>query len=83
MSNLSYYTSRGRILFFFFFFGNQLITDKMTNDNQFQVATTSLVLSVPPIFAGNPRGGVEEMLDSMIMRYLLFNAALEAIFQLC
>lgn len=43
---------------------------KMPNDNQFQVATTSLVLSVPPIFAGNPRGGVEEILDSMIMRYL-------------
>ena len=42
----------------------------MVNDSQFQVATTSLVLSVPPIFAGNPRGGVEEMLDSMIMRYL-------------
>ena len=43
----------------------------MFNDNQFKVATTSLVLSVPPIFAGNPRGGVEEILDSMIMRYLL------------
>jgi hypothetical protein len=41
----------------------------MPNDSQFQVATTSLVLSVPPIFAGNPRGGVEEILDSMIMRY--------------
>jgi hypothetical protein len=45
-------------------------TDKMPNDNQFHVATTSLVLSVPPIFAGNPRGGVEEILDSMVMRYL-------------
>ena len=42
----------------------------MANENQFQVATTSLVLSIPPIFAGNPRGGVEEILDSMIMRYL-------------
>ena len=42
----------------------------MPNDNQFQVITTSLVLSVPPMFAGNPRGGVEEILDSMIMRYL-------------
>ena len=42
----------------------------MPNDNQFQVATTSLVLSVPPIFAGNPKGGVEEILDSMVMRYL-------------
>lgn len=41
----------------------------MLNDNQFQVASTSLVLSVPPIFAGNPRGGVEEILDSMVMRY--------------
>ena len=45
-------------------------TDQMPNDNQFQVATASLVLSVAPIFAGNPRGGVEEILDSMIMRYL-------------
>jgi DNA-directed RNA polymerase I subunit RPA43 len=43
----------------------------MPNDDQFQVATTSLVLSVPPIFARNPRGGVEEILDSMVMRYLL------------
>ncbi|KAF8813578.1 hypothetical protein BYT27DRAFT_7180331 [Phlegmacium glaucopus] len=42
----------------------------MSNDNQFLVATTSLVLSVPPIFSGNPKGGVEEMLDSMIMRYV-------------
>ena len=42
----------------------------MPDDIQFKVATTSLVLSVPPIFAGNPRGGVEEILDSMIMRYL-------------
>lgn len=35
---------------------------------EFQTVTASLVVSVPPIFASNPHGGVEEMLDSMIMR---------------
>jgi len=30
----------------------------------------SLVVSIPPVFASNPRAGVEEMLDSMLMRYI-------------
>jgi DNA-directed RNA polymerase I subunit RPA43 len=40
------------------------------SDGEFQVVNASLVLSVPPIFAANPRAGVEELLDSMIMRYI-------------
>lgn len=40
-------------------------------DSEFRVVKSSLVLSVPPVFAANPRAGVEEMLDSMIMRYIL------------
>jgi len=40
------------------------------SDGEFQVVKASLVLSVPPIFAANPRAGVEELLDSMIMRYI-------------
>ena len=35
---------------------------------EFQVVQASLVVSVPPIFANNPHAGVQEMLDSMIMR---------------
>ena len=55
---------------FFFYLVKSVLQNKMSNDNQFQVVTASLVLSVPPIFAGSQRGGAEEMLDSMIMRYL-------------
>ncbi|KAF8161045.1 hypothetical protein B0H34DRAFT_699182 [Crassisporium funariophilum] len=40
------------------------------NISDFQVVKASLVISVPPIFAANPRAGIEEMLDSMIMRYI-------------
>ncbi|RXW13227.1 hypothetical protein EST38_g12626 [Candolleomyces aberdarensis] len=39
-------------------------------DREFQLVTSSMVVSVPPVFAGNPRAGVEEMLDSLIMRYI-------------
>ncbi|KAF8906583.1 hypothetical protein CPB84DRAFT_1770153 [Gymnopilus junonius] len=42
----------------------------MSADAHFQIVNASLVLSVPPVFAANPRAGVEEMLDSMIMRYI-------------
>jgi DNA-directed RNA polymerase I subunit RPA43 len=35
---------------------------------EFQTVKASLVVSVPPIFASNPHAGVQEMLDSMIMR---------------
>ena len=37
-------------------------------DTEFHVVRATLVLSIPPIFASNPRAGVEEMLDSMVMR---------------
>ncbi|KAJ7925219.1 hypothetical protein B0H13DRAFT_1975542 [Mycena leptocephala] len=37
---------------------------------EFQTVKASLVVSVPPIFASNPHAGVQEMLDSMIMRYI-------------
>jgi DNA-directed RNA polymerase I subunit RPA43 len=36
--------------------------------SEFHVINASLVLSIPPVFASDLRAGVEEMLDSMIMR---------------
>lgn len=38
------------------------------SSSEFKVVHASLVVSVPPVFASNPRAGVEEMLDSMVMR---------------
>ncbi|KAJ3571761.1 hypothetical protein NP233_g3536 [Leucocoprinus birnbaumii] len=40
------------------------------SEGEFHVINASLRLSIPPIFANNPRAGVEEMLDSMVMRYI-------------
>lgn len=40
-------------------------------NTEFHVVKASLVLSIPPIFASNTRTGVEEMLDSMVMRSVL------------
>ncbi|KXN90651.1 DNA-directed RNA polymerase I subunit rpa43 [Leucoagaricus sp. SymC.cos] len=40
------------------------------SEGEFHVINASLTLSIPPIFTNNPRGGVEEMLDSMVMRYI-------------
>jgi hypothetical protein len=37
-------------------------------NSEFCVVNASLVLSVPPVFAANPLVGVQEMLDSMVMR---------------
>ncbi|KAF8894143.1 hypothetical protein BD779DRAFT_1505440 [Infundibulicybe gibba] len=39
-------------------------------ETDFQVVRSSLVVSIPPIFASSPRAGVMEMLDSMVMRYI-------------
>ncbi|KAI0769756.1 hypothetical protein BD413DRAFT_556633 [Trametes elegans] len=39
-------------------------------DDAFRVARASLTVPVPPVFAADLRGGVEEMLDSMLMRYI-------------
>lgn len=56
---------------------HDLVSDVSTAKNRdkgkgketaFQVVQSSLVLSISPVFASNPRAGVEEMLDSMIMR---------------
>jgi DNA-directed RNA polymerase I subunit RPA43 len=38
------------------------------NDEEFRVIKTSLVLPISPGFANDPRAGVEEMLDSMVMK---------------
>lgn len=38
-------------------------------DNQFRVVEASIVLSIPPRFAGEPMDGANEMLDSLLMRY--------------
>ncbi|KAG6852231.1 hypothetical protein C0991_001810 [Blastosporella zonata] len=43
---------------------------KEKRDTEFHVVKTSLVVSIAPTFAANPRAGVEEMLDSMVMRYI-------------
>ncbi len=44
--------------------------------SDFRVVNASLVLSVPPVFAANPRAGVQEMLDSMVMRYAFYSRLL-------
>lgn len=40
------------------------------SDEEFVLVQASLVVSIPPVFASNPSQGVEEMLDSMVMRYV-------------
>jgi hypothetical protein len=37
-------------------------------DGEFRSVKASIVLAVPPVFANRLRDGVEEMLDTMIMR---------------
>lgn len=41
-------------------------------DDAFRVVRGTLSVAVPPVFAADLRGGVEEMLDSMLMRYARF-----------
>ena len=36
---------------------------------EFQTITSTLNVSIPPIYAMEPRRGVQEMLDGMLMRY--------------
>ncbi|KAF8530426.1 hypothetical protein BU17DRAFT_27070, partial [Hysterangium stoloniferum] len=38
--------------------------------SEFILLHASLAVAIPPVFASNPAQGVEEMLDSMIMRYI-------------
>ena len=57
-------------------------------NDEFRSVKASIVLAVPPVFANRLRSGVEEMLDTMIMRcstvpfapisliYLLFPAGM-------
>ncbi|KAI6046133.1 hypothetical protein EDC04DRAFT_2598341 [Pisolithus marmoratus] len=40
------------------------------SSSEFCTVNATTVLSVPPIFSNNLRAGVEEMLDSMVMRYI-------------
>ncbi|KAF8273007.1 hypothetical protein EI94DRAFT_1677401 [Lactarius quietus] len=42
---------------------------KENTDSEFRSVRASVVLAVPPIFANRLRDGVEEMLDTMTMRY--------------
>ncbi|KAI0820013.1 hypothetical protein BC628DRAFT_1423326 [Trametes gibbosa] len=39
-------------------------------DDGFRVVRATLTVPVPPVFAADLRGGVEELLDSMLMRYI-------------
>lgn len=41
------------------------------DDAEFQVVKSSLVVSIAPMYALNPKQGVQEMLDGMLMRYAL------------
>jgi len=41
---------------------------KEKEKNEFRSVKASIVLAVPPVFANRLRSGVEEMLDTMIMR---------------
>lgn len=43
------------------------------DEKQFKVISATLAISIPPVFANNLRAGAEEMLDSMIMRYVFTN----------
>lgn len=42
---------------------------KEVEESEFRIVRTTLTVSISPIFASNPRIGVEELLDSMVMRY--------------
>lgn len=37
-------------------------------DSDFARMRTKMTLSIPPVFANNPRKGAEELLDSLVMR---------------
>jgi hypothetical protein len=54
-------------------------------DSDFSTVQASLVLSVPPVFAPDPRAGVQELLDSMIMRsssFISFVGFLSSVLQI-
>ncbi|GJJ06561.1 hypothetical protein Clacol_000754 [Clathrus columnatus] len=49
---------------------NQSPHKKHKHDSDFSIIHASTVVSIPPVFTSNPKEGVLEMLDSMIMRYI-------------
>ena len=53
---------------------SKMSSDSNANsEGEFHIVKASIRLSVPPIFANSPRAGIEEMLDSMTMRYILYH----------
>lgn len=40
----------------------------ISRHDEFILVKASLPVSIPPVFASNPSQGVQEMLDSMVMR---------------
>lgn len=38
------------------------------SSSEFRIINASMLVTVPPVFANDLRAGVEEMLDSMLMR---------------
>jgi len=38
---------------------------------EFEVVHATITMSIPPLFAADPLAGVEEMLDSMVMRFCI------------
>ncbi|KIJ39493.1 hypothetical protein M422DRAFT_75853 [Sphaerobolus stellatus SS14] len=43
---------------------------KKHHNSEFALIHASLVVSIPPVFASSPAQGIEEMLDSLVMRYI-------------
>lgn len=41
--------------------------------SEFRVMQASMVVSIPPVFANNLQAGVEDMLDSLLMRCVAFS----------
>ena len=51
--------------------GKKKLHKKHDAGGQFKVVSSTLAISLPPVFANKPREGAEEMLDSLVMRYAL------------
>ncbi|TFK75278.1 hypothetical protein BDN72DRAFT_509171 [Pluteus cervinus] len=48
----------------------QSSTHQKASSSDFLIVNASMVVSIPPVFSRNPRVGVQEMLDGMLMRYI-------------
>jgi DNA-directed RNA polymerase I subunit RPA43 len=53
--------------------GSSKRTRRGNGNNEFRSVKASIVLAVPPVFANRLHSGVEEMLDTMIMRCSTFS----------